>query len=163
MWVKVSIGCAGIFVITMMLVCGGLIYIGIAAPDTKAIPGPQMRESQVRTIRSLGLIDADETIRYFYSDGLLDVKEGMYFYTDRKAVLYMKNAAEKQIIVPFEDIISIEVEYSDSWFTDSTIWLETETDYITMPVCNEAGGDRRFYDGLVAAWKRHNQSKQAQP
>jgi hypothetical protein len=153
-WVKVLIVLLSVGGVLIVLICAGLIYLGAKSPDTQALPGTQMRAADVATIRRLGLLDPDEQILYFYSYGILDIEEGMSFFTDRKVVTYAEGRAQPSILVTYDEIAEISIEYSDSFFEDSMIWVElTDGSSVSLPVSNTAGGDRRFYDALVARWK----------
>lgn len=76
------------------VVLGVFVWIGIGTvvytvatgmPDSSIYLGKQVPK---RTIHSLGLLESGEEIQYFYSDGIWDIKQGMYFVTDRHIALY---------------------------------------------------------------------------
>ena len=51
-------------------------------------------------VRFRCLLQEEEQIRYFYSDALYDIKDSLYFVTDRNLVLYSTDWEEPQIIIP---------------------------------------------------------------
>ncbi len=154
-WLKVLIALLVIIGGLMILTCGGLMYLGAKGPDTKAVPGSQMRADHRDTIVSLGLLGPGEQIQYFYSDAMVDIESSMYFYTDEKVVVYNSSFADPAILVFYDEIANITADFSDSWFVDSTIWLHlTDGSEVYFPVCIEGGGDERFHDGLFEMWKR---------
>lgn len=101
------------------------------------------------TIRSLNLLEENEQIRYFYSDALFDIKEGLYFVTDRNLVLYAKSWEEPMTIIPLREIKTLHVEYNDSFYEDSVVLITTSSGLdLTFPVSSEKGLDRRFVDAI---------------
>ena len=68
----------------------GLIILGSLVPETYIYLGHQVPQKYLSEIRSLGLLSEDEKIKYFYTDAAFDIKEGLYFVTDRNLVLYCK-------------------------------------------------------------------------
>ena len=100
-------------------------------------------------IRKLDLLEPGEQIQYFYSDALLNIEEGMYFLTDRKVVIYSRSFDDPAIIIPFSEIVDVEVTFSDSWFEDSVITMTLADDtYNWFPVSSEGGGDKKVYETL---------------
>ena len=87
-WAKLLIGFALAATLGVVLLCSGVIYLGLRAPATRALTGSQLPKRHLETIRRLELLDEGERIRYFYSDGWLSIEDGMYFFTDRKVVVY---------------------------------------------------------------------------
>ena len=144
---------AGLVVILVVLPVGFVFYVGVVGPDTKAVPGRQVPARYLERISQLRLLDRGEKIRYFYSDAFLDIENGMYFFTDRKVVLYCTDWQDPRIIVPFSKVVNIEAEFNDSFMEDSLIILTLDDQSaVTFPVSSEAGGDRRLFKALKAAW-----------
>ncbi|MEM7481905.1 MAG: hypothetical protein AAF481_12090 [Acidobacteriota bacterium] len=136
-----GLGCAGL--IGMVVV--GFFVLASLGPDTSIYTGRQVPKRFVSTIDSLGLLEDDERIRYFYSDALFDIKDGFYFVTDSKLVVYSDAWAEPETIIPFEEIESLEAEYNDSFLTDSMVFVTTLTDLeVSFPVSSEGGLDKKF-------------------
>ncbi|MHC4709540.1 MAG: hypothetical protein ACYTA3_03725, partial [Planctomycetota bacterium] len=106
--------------------------------------------------------DDGERIKYFYSDGMLSIEEGMYFFTDDKIVLYGKNREPAVTLVDYEDVADITPNFSDSWMVDGTIWIElADGTPLVMPISAEAGVDELFYDALVQTWESKRQAAAA--
>lgn len=125
------------------------MYIGAMSPDAKVLSGRQVPARFVRQIRDLGVLQADEQIEYFYSDALTNIENGFYLLTDRKVVVYSREFEEPAIIVPFEDIVDAEAEYSDTWLEDGTIVLTlSDGTSVSFPVSSQGGGDRRMFSAL---------------
>jgi len=164
MWVKIVIIVSILLALLIVAVCGGLIFMVSTGPDTKAVPGAQMPRKHLDTINSLGLLQPGEQVQYFYSDAMMNIENGMYFFTDQKVVVYVKDSAEPKIEVPLGDIVAVDSELSDSWLEDSIIWLElADGSQVTFPVSMEAGGDEKFIGALNAMLERHQATKPPPP
>ena len=158
-WAKILIGVGSGAVVMVILMCSGLIWLGSISPETRALAGSQLTKRNIETIRGLGLLDEGERIKYFYSDGMLSIEEGMYFFTDEKIVLYGKNREPAVTLVDYEDVADITPNFSDSWLMDGTIWIElTDGTPLVMPISAEAGVDQLFYDALVQTWESKRQA-----
>jgi len=138
------------------LVLGILVYIGLVGPEIEVVPGAQMNASYLSQINELGLLEEDESIIYFYSDGLLDIEEGFYFFSDNKVVIYRASYDEPAIVIEYTQIIDMSLYDTDSFFEDSRITLElSDGTAVWFPVSNEAHGDEKFYKSLRATWERN--------
>jgi hypothetical protein len=127
----------------------GLIYIGANGPETFVVSGEQMTARQVAVIRELGLLEKGEEIRHFYSDALLDIRDGMYFVTDRRLVLYDDDRAEALLAAPFAAIEGVAAEWSDSIWIDSTFAVTLADGRVwTFPISCENGGDKLVFEHL---------------
>ena len=69
-----------------------------------------MPKKYVEEIKGLKLLRHGEKIVYFYSDGFIDIKDGMYFVTDQNVVAYNNLWEEPETIIPFETIDSLSVD-----------------------------------------------------
>ncbi len=125
----------------------GVIILGSLVPETYIYLGHQVPKKYLSEIRSLGLLSEDEKIKYFYTDAAFDIKEGLYFVTDRNLVLYCKEWEEPNIVIDFKKIIKVEAEYDDSFFNDSIIYVETQSGLeVEFPLSSERGRDKDFVE-----------------
>jgi len=123
----------------------GLVILGSLVPETYVYLGRQIPKKYLSEIRSLGLLAEDEKIKYFYTDAFLDIKEGMYFVTDQNLVLYSSAWEVPETMIPLEQIASIEVQYDDSFFEDTSVFVTTQSGMeVSFPVSSEKGRDRKF-------------------
>ena len=123
----------------------GLIILGSIGPETHVYLGHQVPKKYLREIRSLNLLSENEKIKYFYTDAIVDIKDGLYFVTDRNLVLYSKDWEEPDTIIDLNDIVKLEVEYDDSFFIDSMVYVETKSGLeVSFPVSSERGRDKNF-------------------
>ena len=142
-----GIGCSTIVLAVLALV----IFIGMVSPETSIYLGNEVPEKFIKTARDSDLLDEGETIQYFYSDAVFDVKASMYFLTDRKLVLQSKDWQEPTIAIPFSEIESLDIFRDTSFFVDSTIFITTKAgDEYSFPLSSEKDLDERFYETLKA-------------
>ena len=150
--VKWLVVCGLVFGLLTFGLFATCIYVALTSPDTKVLPGRQVPARFVSQIRKLDLLEAGEQIKYFYSDGLLNIEEGFYMLTNRKVVIYSRSYDKLAILVPFADIADLDADFSDSWVVDSVIFLRlTDGTDVSFPVSVEAGGDRKMYEALKKA------------
>ena len=127
----------------------GLVILGSLVPETYVYLGRQIPKEYLSEIRSLDLIEEDEEIKYFYTDALFDIKEGMYFVTDKNLVLYSSSWEVPKAIIPFDQIAAIDVQYDDSFFEDTNVFVTTHSGMeLSFPVSSEKGRDRKFVGAI---------------
>ena len=141
----IGIGVGSIFAIIII----ALIASGLIGPDTAVYTGHQIPKRFMTTIRSLNLLEEDEQIRYFYSDALYDTKTGFYFVTDRNLILYSISWEEPETVIPFDQIESLDVQYDDSFWEDSYVFVTTSSGMeISFPVSSDKGLDKKFVKAI---------------
>jgi hypothetical protein len=136
----------GILVIANVMVL--LIMVGLG-PETYVVPGRQVPARYLSRMRSLDLLEEGEKVAYFYSDALTDIRKGLYFVSDRKVTAYCDSWDPPAVKVPFGEIIDLSVDYNESFWDDSTIWIRAKNDVeLAIPVSSEKGGDKNFFEYL---------------
>lgn len=134
----------------LIAVSVAFMWIGTYGPSTAVYPGRQLPQRFVSRVRDLGLLERGETIRYFYSDALVDIERGMYFVTDRKLVVYSSEWEEPSIVIPFDRIDELSARYDESWLEDSSVFLTTTDGMeISFPVSSEQGLDEKFVEAIT--------------
>ena len=137
-----------------LICCGGFVavigYFSAVTPETSVYAGNQVPERFLETAREVGALDPGERVRFFYSDALVDVREGFYFVSDKKVVVYTDDGrAEPMIAINFDDIANAEISRNESFFEDSQITIETKDgQYIAFPVSSEFERDQLFFDAI---------------
>ena len=141
----IGIGCGG----SLILAIVGIFVVASLGPDIYIYTGQQVPKRFMDTVEDLNLLEQDEEVRYLYSDGLMDIKDGLYIVTDRHLVLYSTHWDEPRIILPLNDLESVEAEYDDSFFTDTTVYVATrDGQEASFPLSSEKGMDRRVVEAL---------------
>jgi hypothetical protein len=65
--------------------------------------------------------------------------------TNKNLVLYSSNWEEPETIIPFDQIVSLDVRYDDSFWEDSYVYAATSSGIeVSFPVSSEQGLDRKF-------------------
>ncbi len=137
-----------------MLCCGGLVagllYLGAYAPETSVYVGNQTPNRFLDTAKSVGALDDDEKVLYFYSDALTDIREGFYFVSDKKVAVYSQSAGQSPLtVIAFDDIVDLELFRVEGFFQDSQITIYFGDDeVISFPVSSEFNRDQSFFDAI---------------
>ena len=80
------------FVAVVVLPCfgcfGWVAYIGSVGPDTAVYAGNNVPERFIDTAKDVGALEPDETVLFFYSDALTEIRNGFYFVSDKHVVIY---------------------------------------------------------------------------
>jgi hypothetical protein len=149
-WLWLLVGAGVLF----CLPCGGVFawvfYIGAVGPETSVYTGNQVPARFVSTMKDVGALDDDESILYFYSDAMTDIRNGFYFVSDKRVVVYSNQTGGTPLTaVPFDEITEVDIVRDESFFEDSVITLELECGLpVSFPVSSDAGGDQRFFDAI---------------
>ncbi|HEX5066904.1 MAG TPA: hypothetical protein VFY49_12370, partial [Myxococcota bacterium] len=98
----VALAVAGGAGILALLVALG--YLGKHAPPLQVVYGAQIPRNYVEGIRELGVLEPGEKVRFFYSTGVFDFRDGMYVQTDRRLVLANPEWSEPLIDIPLEEV-----------------------------------------------------------
>lgn len=131
-----------------------LMVIGSISPEIEVIPGKQVNEEYIKFVYDEDILSENEEIQFWYSDAVLDFKEGFYFFTDKKVVVYSQQWQNPLISIPFSEITYIEFAQDPSFFEDSRITLTLIDDSIIFfPVSSDNSGDERFYGRLFELWQ----------
>lgn len=149
-WLLIALSAVG--VLSCAGFCAFAAYVGSKGPDTKVYAGHEVPAKYVNEIKSLGLLEANEQIRFFYSDALTDIKNGFYFVSDKKVAVYIGDAATPAQAVPFKQIKEADIVRTTSMLEDSTITLTlTDGRIVSFPVSNELDRDQMFLDTIEKA------------
>lgn len=133
-----------------------VFYVGAAGPEIEVLAGAQVQARFMDTIRGTGVLASDEEVIFFYSDAILDITDGFYLLTNQKVVVYSTAYSKPALLVPFDEIEELSIEYDEGFFTDSVIWITcTDGTTVSFPVSSEGGGDRRFFEALA---ERHKEA-----
>jgi hypothetical protein len=148
LWVLIGVGSF------FALACGGcffvFMYVGMQGPETSVYPGNRVPNRYREIMKEVGALEEDEEILYFYSDGLADIRDGFYFVSDKKVVVYIEGAGDSPLtVVRFDEIADMDLYREESFFEDSQITLELKDGRtVSFPVSSEVEGDQRFFDAI---------------
>lgn len=155
-WIWALIALAFLFGLPCAGVVAWLIYIGAAGPDTAIYTGNQVPSRFVATMKDVGALAEDETILYFYSDAMSDIRDGFYFVSDKKVGIYSETAGQTPLItVDFDEIAELYLDRNESFFIDSQITLELKDGrMVSFPVSSEVDRDERFFESIQSRVSR---------
>ncbi|MFC1569088.1 hypothetical protein ACFL4L_02530 [bacterium] len=147
-------GIIALVIFLLFLSLGILSYTGVMLP-ANIIKGSEMHDRHVDQIRSLGFLDNNEPIRYFYSDALFSIEKDGNFYTNQKVLSYWEEDNEIYFMdAAFPEIVDISMESSETDETQSWIYI-TKSDstqfYLIVP--NTDDDNETFYNNLLEEWE----------
>ena len=148
LWVLGGFGLVG------MLCCGGLfaavVYVGVVSPETSVYTSNQVPHRFVSVAEEVGGLEGDEKIQFFYSDAVLNVRDGFYYVSDRKVAVYINDGREEPLqVIPFGQIVDVRLDRDDSFFVDSQLTLVLENgEVVSFPVSSEYDRDEDFADAI---------------
>ena len=149
-WLKVLLVCVSF----MGVVCGGgvlfFMYVGTMGPATYVYPPGEVPQRFLSVAKEVGGLKPGENVEYFYSVGLIDVKEGFTYVSDQKVVVYDPDDVPPLVMIDYGDIQGLELERAESSLLDSLITVETEDSYILIAVSSEKDRDVDFYEVIRA-------------
>jgi hypothetical protein len=142
------------FGLLVLLSCGGLfgwaVWIGLHGPETHVYTGNQLPGAYIETIKDVGALNDNEKILYFYSDALLDIRDGFCFVSNQKLVLYSETSGTDPLtVISFQDIKELDIVRDDSFWFDSqiTVFL-TDGVPVSFPVSSELERDMKFFKAI---------------
>ena len=68
-----------LFGTVLLALTGTCAYFLVVTPADRVITGPQIPSEYIAQIRALGILDPDERIDFFFSDGWWNIEEGFYY------------------------------------------------------------------------------------
>jgi hypothetical protein len=163
LWVLLVLGL--LFVLPCAGLLGVLAYIGAKGPDTAVYAGNQVPARYLATMKSVGALDEGETILYFYSDALLEIRDGFYFVSDKKVATYSDEAGDPPLSkATFAEIADLDLQSSDNFFVDGQITLELKDGRVlAFPISSENKGDQRFFDAIKSRVDELDDGDHGQP
>jgi len=94
---------SGITLGVLGLIVGGVGWALIAAsPDITPIPGRELRTADRALLEELNVIRPEESIEFFYSDGMFSIREGGVVLTADRVATYDETGAGQSL--PFADV-----------------------------------------------------------
>lgn len=140
-----------------LVLVGGLLLLLVVAdatsllPSASVIPGSELRASDIRFLRSEGLIAEGEEVVYFYADGVVSLRAHGVILSDRRLVTYWNLGSDDPYYADalFETIQEVDVTLSTAWYenTYADIILDDGSRFTVM-FAPDAGADQ-FFDELA--------------
>ena len=148
-WLLFVGGGCGLLLLLFAVMMAFFFYIGLRGPETDVYAGNEVPSRFVKTMRGVGALEPDERLTYFYSDAMTDIRDGFYFVSDRRVVVYIEDAGVQLTSVDFDRIADVDLDREESFFIDSQMTIELEDgSVVAFPVSSENEGDVRFYETI---------------
>ena len=124
------------------------LYIGVVGPDRSVYPGRAVPQRFISEMKDLGVLGEDEEVLYFYSDALIDIRDGFYFVSDRGVVVYSEmREGDPLVIYEFDEIDDVLLDRDE--FNDSIVTIYAHNDEsIEFPVSSEYNRDEDFFEAI---------------
>ena len=134
------------------------IYALFFAPPLGVVSHEGLRAKDLEVLEKLKLLDEGEKIIYFYTQGVLSIREDGNFYTDRKVVSFKSDGDDGMYIetAGYDEIEELQPEFSTSWLEESTVTVSRNdgSDFVLYMSPDEKES-RKFYNRLLEEWKAH--------
>ena len=124
------------------------------APSDRVQTHEEIGDKHLQVLLTEGIIDQDEQIEHFYSEGLLSVREGGSILTDQRVIAYEEDEDDEIWIYEFafDEIVAIEQTQEGTTF-DYAVYAvigEGEDNYLELWLPHENGDAARFVGALQA-------------
>lgn len=130
-------------------------------PTAFAVAGNELPEEHLSALRSVGHVEADETVRYFYSDGVSSILEDGNLFTDDRIVSYVMDLDSTWTSsARFEAVDAVRVQTAAEGGPigvngplTSIYVAPADAPVFFLIVGDTEGRDVAFADGLVERWR----------
>lgn len=149
-WVWPVLGGCGLLILICVALLIWFFYRAAQGPETDVYTGNEVPREYFDTMKELGAIEPDERVDYFYSDSFAHIRDGFYFVSDRRVVVYSaESGAGSLTAVPFADIADVRLDREESFFVDSQVTLKLKDGRIvSFPLSSEHEGDVHFVETI---------------
>jgi hypothetical protein len=138
----------------------GLMTLTGVMPSTDVQSGVEMLQKDKDTLVSNNILNINDKIQYFYSNGLTSILEGGSVLTENRVILYLKDEnLELQVYeIDFNDISSVELIENGNYMNDSIYRVNSyQPDaWIQLALSAEDRGDVRFIEALRSNIRKLN-------
>ncbi len=157
-WIFVPATFISVGVMAVLLV-DVLVVIGMV-PDTKAVTGDELSSFMFNQLVDYEIVDDDDSIVYFYSDGLLSVLDDGNFFTPKRVVSYVRDDSGIMVTsAAWEDVRYIDVVQKGEGLDNTLIEVGlVDRDYFYLWVSPEMGRDSVFFHKMLMLWDEKTRS-----
>ena len=135
------------FVLVAGMIFGMLMDAGIV-PSERVLAGSDIPADQIEVLLTEGIVNEGEVIEYFYSEGLISVREGGSILTDQRIIAYEENENDELDIFEIrnEDVVSVElVQQGDTLnYSIYTVSTGNDDEWVDLWLPHENGDAERF-------------------
>lgn len=125
-------------------------------PSTKALEGGKLASFHRKFLLRNKIVPSGESVRWFYSSALLDLKADGNGFTENTVFSYWHEAGQLNVVrSSMDEVIDITFTPDDGLWQDSVITIKTHNDEeFVLFVSNEDGQDHAFYADLKKQWQQ---------
>ena len=138
-------------ILGLVLVVGALMEVIGILPSSEVQKGSEVSSFHLNALHKNKIIEPDEGIEYFYSNGLLSIIDEGSLLTDRRVITYFtdENNELKIYELYLNDIASVELLEKGTFMHPSTYKvINHEGNWLPIVVSAERRGDRKFVRAL---------------
>ena len=135
----------------MVLVVGALMEVIGILPSSEVQKGSEVSSFHLNALHKNEIIEPDEGIEYFYSNGLLSIIDEGSLLTDRRVITYFTDENDELKIYELylNDIASVELLEKGTFMLPSIYKvINREGNWLPIVVSAEKRGDRKFVKAL---------------
>ena len=139
-------------IFAVLVMFGTMVETGVL-PSDRVVAGAELGERHVTILREAGLLEPDETLELFFSEGLFSIKEGGSLLTDQRVLVFsgFKNHEEVEAYeILHENIVSVE-QTQQGDFTNFAIYQvhsSEEDAWVELWLPHEYDDDKRFVNAI---------------
>ena len=130
----------------------GLLMKSGMVPEMVVMSGSKMLKKDLLVLIENKIIEPNEEIKYFYSDGLLSILEARNILTHRRVIRYAQDAASELQIYEmfFDDIANIKLIEQGNYITNSIYEVRGfgKDAWMRLALSPENRGDVKFIEAL---------------
>lgn len=143
--VGIPVGVIGLALVTLLILSTANII-----PSASVIPGQKLSTSNRTFLTDNGIISADETVEYFYSEGFFSIKKGGSILTDKRTICYWQEDGEVRFVgMIFDEITNIELIEEGDPLSDSVVKvINKEGSGCLLVLSTENQGHVKFINSL---------------
>ena len=144
--------------IALVVMLGVMVETGIL-PSDRVVTGDELSEKHMTVLLEAGLLEADEKLELFFSEGVLSIKEGGSLLTDQRVVVFGGFEDQNDIEafeILHENIVSVEQTQQGDFgnFAIYKVHSVEEEAWVELWLPHEYGDDKRFVDAVKAKISR---------
>jgi len=145
------IGVPSVLIVVVLIGFALMSTTGVV-PSTRVQAENEIKTNDISTLRSHGIINANDNVDYFYSQGLSSILESGNILTQDRVILYFTDEKEGLQIyeIPVNEITNVEMESQGDTFNDSVYKVNTKDPerWIKLFLSVEQKGDQKFVKAL---------------
>lgn len=143
--------------IPTVLIVLGMIGIALLSttgviPSTRVLSNSEIASHDMMTLRSAGIIEAEDSVKFFYSQGLSSILESGNILTQDRVIFYLTDESQElQVYEIFlNEITEVVQESQGDLFNDSVYKVNTNDPerWLLLLLSVEQKGDQKFVKAL---------------